>query len=225
MEQTHPAAPAMQTPQAGPAATAVERLAQDVAAVRQHREKLEALVRAFATRVKNDQREVEEVLREILGRLDALEQGRPSRSGPGASTASPPGTDRPVGSPWSYRATERDWRDLAAWVDWLSGHYAPQLHLRIWPCWPAHGGVTEELAGLRGAWLAASEADAASGGAGQEMAYWHQMWLWPTLERIRQNYMFKGCESDHSPDRPGRLTDPAALEARINASRTRRNDA
>ncbi|MDN3294635.1 hypothetical protein QWM81_11325 [Streptomyces ficellus] len=219
----------MSTEQTPPVAPAVLRLAQDVEAVRQHREKLEALVRAFATRVKNDQREVEEVLREILARLDTLERGPHGGPGgpgrPGPSAASPPGTDRPVGSPWSYRATERDWRDLAAWVDWLSGHYAPQLHLRIWPCWPAHGGVTEELAGLRAAWLAASEADAASGGAGQEMAYWHQMWLWPTLERIRQNYMFKGCESDHSPDRPGRLTDQAALEARIDASSARRNTA
>ncbi|MEU1277675.1 hypothetical protein [Streptomyces sp. NPDC005805] len=198
-------------------ASSVARLAQDVDAMRQHREKLETLVRTFATRVKTDQREIESVLSEILGRLHVLEESRPA-------SASPHGVDRPVGSPWSHRATDRDWRDLSAWVDWLGGHYAPQLHLRIWPCWPAHGGVAEELAALRGAWLAASEADAASGGTGQEMAYWHQMWLWPTVERIHQNYTFKNCESDHSPDRPGRPTDAAALEARIKAASARRND-
>ncbi|MFF3764649.1 hypothetical protein ACFYYR_11260 [Streptomyces sp. NPDC001922] len=205
----------------------VDRLERDAAAQRAHREQLEQLVRKFALRVKSDQGELEQILAGVLRRLDALETGGGSAAGggpvAGGSSAAGgvrqgSGPDPAAALPWSARAAEQDWRDLAAWVDWLSAHYAPQLNLRIWPCWPLHGGVAEELAALRSAWCAAAQADAQSGGTGPDLAYWHQMWLWPTLERIRQHYMFKSCESDHTPDRPGRLTDPAALGTRIDAA-------
>ncbi len=180
---------------------------------------LEELVRQLALRVKREQGEVEEVLAEILQRLSALEEGQTAQRAATPPIAAPAGGDDPAGaSPWSYRATERDWRELAGWVDWVSHHYAPQLALRVWPCWPAHGGVVEELAALHAAWRAAAHADEESNSASVDLAYWHQMWLWPTLERLRQNYMFKSCETEHTADRPGRLTDPTVLEARITAS-------
>ncbi|GAA1893139.1 hypothetical protein [Streptantibioticus ferralitis] len=184
-------------------------------------EQLEELVRQFALRVKREQHEVEEVLGEVLQRLSALEQGQARQGGTEAAAAAPAGDDPAMPSPWSYRATEKDWRDLAGWVDWISTHYAPQLNLRIWPCWPSHGGVVEELAALHAAWRAAALADAESQSVSPDMAYWHQMWLWPTLDRIRQNYMFKSCETDHTPDRAGRPTDPTVLENRIAAAPAR----
>ncbi|MDT0451407.1 hypothetical protein [Streptomyces hesseae] len=173
-----------------------------------YRAELEEHIKKFALGVKREQGEVEEILGEILDRLNALET--PAASSPGGHL------------PWSLRATEKDWQDLADWIDWLGRHYAPQLHLRIWPCWPAHGGVVEELAALRAAWCAAVEADADPARAGSELAYWHQMWLWPTVERIRHNYMFSECETDHSPDRPGRPTDTTALRARVAEAETER---
>ncbi|MFD0383205.1 hypothetical protein ACFQ2B_15060 [Streptomyces stramineus] len=75
--------------------------------------------------------------------------------------------------------------------------------------------MTEELAALHAAWRAATEADANPARPGSDLAYWHQMWLWPTIERIRQHYMFSECETDHATDRPGRPTDEAALKARM----------
>ncbi|MGW1072735.1 hypothetical protein [Streptomyces sp. NPDC002537] len=168
-----------------------------------YRAELEEHIKKFALGVKREQGQVEEILGEILDRLNALEAG----------TSGAAGAPDPL--PWSLRATEQDWQDLADWLDWFGRHYAPQLHLRIWPCWPAHGGVVEELAALRAAWCAAVEADADPARSGSELAYWHQMWLWPTVERVRQNYMFGECETDHSPDRPGRPTDTAALRTRV----------
>ncbi|UQI49069.1 hypothetical protein M1P56_34540 [Streptomyces sp. HU2014] len=184
------------------------RMRAEVAGLRAWRSELEGLVKGFAQGVKRDQGEIEEILSEILGRLDAVEAGAAARPGgavPGA----------PAHLPWSLRASEAEWRELADWLDWLGRHYAPQLHLRIWPCWPAHGGVVEELAALHAAWRAATEADADPAREGSELAYWHQMWLWPTVERIRQHYMFSECETEHAADRPGRPTDPAALETRL----------
>ncbi|MER5971627.1 hypothetical protein ABT112_18150 [Streptomyces sp. NPDC002055] len=200
----------------------IDRLERDATAQQAHREQLEQLVKKFALRVKSDQGDLEQILAGVLRRLEALEAGGGPTAGgvraTGARQGSTPGPGTAL--PWSARASEQDWRDLAAWVDWLSAHYAPQLNLRIWPCWPAHGGVAEELAALRAAWCAAAQADTQSAGTGPDMAYWHQMWLWPTLERIRQHYMFKSCESDHAPDRPGKPTDPAALATRIDAAST-----
>ncbi|GHF44156.1 hypothetical protein GCM10010218_26840 [Streptomyces mashuensis] len=181
-----------------------------------YKAELEEKVQQFALGMKQRVAEAEEVVAELIERLPAGEAA-PSADGAAKECL-----------PWSLRASAQDWQDLAGWVDWLGRHYAPQLHLRIWPCWPQHGGVVEELAALHSAWRAAAEADADPAGAGSEMAYWHQMWLWPTVERIRQNYMFRECETGHSPDRPGRATDAEALEARIAAAaeeRRRRENA
>ncbi|MCD9143887.1 hypothetical protein [Streptomyces albireticuli] len=191
------------------------RMRAEIEGLRSWRAELEDLVKRFAQGVKRDQGEVEEILSEILGRLDAVEAGPAGRAAPVVPAGSAAGPGGPAHLPWSLRASEAEWRELADWLDWLGRHYAPQLHLRIWPCWPAHGGVVEELAALHAAWRAAQEADADPARAGSELAYWHQMWLWPTVERIRQHYMFSECETEHAADRPGRPTDPAALEARV----------
>ncbi|MBT2384047.1 hypothetical protein [Streptomyces sp. ISL-11] len=184
----------------------LKALREEVESLRTWRTQFEAAVKDFASSIRANQTEVTEVVEEVIDRLHAVE----AASAPGAVQAAGDGH-----LPWSSRATEEDWANLSDWIDWLGKHYAPQLHLRIWPCWPLHGGVTEELAALHAAWRAAAEADADPAREGSDLAYWHQMWLWPTIERIRQHYMFSECETDHATDRPGRPTDPSALKARM----------
>ncbi|WP_424892940.1 hypothetical protein [Streptomyces sp. XH2] len=186
----------------------LKSLREEIETLREWRTQFETAVKNFASGTKANQAEVTEVVSEVIDRLHAVEA---ATAGPSASGAGD-GDDH---QPWSLRATEDDWRKLADWLDWLGKHYAPQLHLRIWPCWPLHGGVTEELAALHASWRAATAADADPSREGSDLAYWHQMWLWPTIERIRQHYMFSECEDDHSPDRPGRPTDTAALKQRM----------
>ncbi|GAA0469123.1 hypothetical protein ABZ951_20725 [Streptomyces sp. NPDC046215] len=184
----------------------LKALREEVASLRAWRTQFEAAVNSFASNSKASQAEVTEVVAEVIDRLHAVEAAT-AHAGPAGAAGEH--------LPWSLRATEDDWRSLTDWIDWLGKHYAPQLHLRIWPCWPLHGGVTEELAALHAAWRAATEADANPARPGSDLAYWHQMWLWPTIERIRQHYMFSECETDHATDRPGRPTDEAALKARM----------
>ncbi|WKU45700.1 hypothetical protein Q3V23_17480 [Streptomyces sp. VNUA116] len=184
----------------------LKSLREELEALREWRTQFETAVKDFASGTKANQAEVTEVVGEVIDRLHAVEAATAASSGTVAADAH---------QPWSLRATEEEWRKLADWLDWLGKHYAPQLHLRIWPCWPLHGGVTEELAALHASWRAATEADADPSREGSDLAYWHQMWLWPTIERIRQHYMFSECEDDHSPDRPGRPTDTAALQQRM----------
>ncbi|MCQ8773754.1 hypothetical protein [Streptomyces telluris] len=193
----------------------LKALREEVETLREWRTQFEAAVKNFATGTKANQAEVTEVVGEVIDRLHAVEAATAAAPSPSAA----PGDDH---LPWSLRATEDDWRRLSDWLDWLGRHYAPQLHLRIWPCWPLHGGVTEELAALHASWRAATEADADPSREGSDLAYWHQMWLWPTIERIRQHYMFSECEDDHSQDRPGRPTDGAALRKRMTEAEAER---
>ncbi|MEU1675087.1 hypothetical protein ABZ752_24145 [Streptomyces roseifaciens] len=193
----------------------LKALREEVETLREWRTQFEAAVKNFATGTKANQAEVTEVVGEVIDRLHAVEAATAAAPSPSAA----PGDDH---LPWSLRATEDDWRGLSDWLDWLGRHYAPQLHLRIWPCWPLHGGVTEELAALHASWRAATEADADPSREGSDLAYWHQMWLWPTIERIRQHYMFSECEDDHSQDRPGRPTDGAALRKRMTEAEAER---
>jgi len=79
---------------------------------------------------------------------------------------------------WTVRATEPDWINLADWVDWL----VPAYHLRpartVLPCWPAHPGVTEELAARHSAWAVAAAQDA----PGDAMVLWHDRIAAPNPE-------------------------------------------
>ena len=43
--------------------------------------------------------------------------------------------------PWFVTATDAEWAELAAWVDWLNENYELTSSNRIVPCWPAHIGA------------------------------------------------------------------------------------
>ena len=56
---------------------------------------------------------------------------------------------------WAARATRKDWDQLVVWVDELNADYSLLGDYTIPPCWPAHPGVVEDLAGLHHAWTIA----------------------------------------------------------------------
>ncbi|MEV5139490.1 hypothetical protein ACFZB6_18305 [Streptomyces syringium] len=177
----------------------VDRLRQEVARLRPWQESVVEEIRKFALTIKHDYGEVEGALIGVIDRVTDLEGGAT--------------TDRGGQLPWSLRASARDWQDLAAWVDWLRAHYVTQPHLHIAPCWPAHGGVVEELAALWSSWRAAAQRDADPTRVGNDLTHWHQNLLWPTIERIRLNYPIAECEADHIADPPAPPTDTDALTA------------
>lgn len=108
-------------------------------------------------------------------------------------------------TPWTTRATPADWRQLAEWVDWLQASYEFHSDYRIPPCWPAHIGVAEELAGLYHSWRNAQIADEHTAKPGAEnkpgsndLTGWHDRWLWPLLHRLRStNYRIINCKDHH----------------------------
>lgn len=107
--------------------------------------------------------------------------------------------------PWTERATAQQWHDLAAWVDWLSETYELLGDLRIVPCWPAHLGVVEELAALWDAWRAAAGRAPIEGeppGDNDALAFWHDRYLAPLVNRLPALYSVKSCRHGHSA--PGR---------------------
>ncbi|GGR34554.1 hypothetical protein [Streptomyces netropsis] len=175
----------------------VDRLRQEVARLRPWQESVVEEIKKFALAMKHDYGEVEGALIGVVDRLNSLESGAIA--------------DQGGQLPWSLRASERDWQDLTAWVDWLRTHYVTQPQLHIAPCWPAHGGVVEELAALRSSWRAATQRDTDPARVGSDLAHWHQNLLWPTIERIRLNYPIAECEADHIPDPPAQPTDIDAL--------------
>lgn len=105
---------------------------------------------------------------------------------------------------WAERAAAAEWHSLADWVDGLSAGYSLETNAHVPPCWPAHPGVVEELAGAWRAWWAAQLADQAADLDGSaELAAWHDRWLWSALRRIhRGHYAISGCSQDqHTPER------------------------
>jgi hypothetical protein len=84
-------------------------------------------------------------------------------------------------------ATAQDWQDLATWVDWLVCTYDFQPSRADLPCWPAHRGVVEELATLRTAWRMTAAAGRARK-PNDGLIYWHDRWLHPCVQRLRENF-------------------------------------
>jgi hypothetical protein len=126
------------------------------------------------------------------------------------------GTPPPKGPPpagWVDYASADDWVGLTQWVDWLTTIYDLRADHRIRPCWPAHLGVANELAGLHSAWL-----EAARRGRGQDsdaMAHWHDRWLTPLLARLSTLYSIASCTSKHEPAvRAPVLTDGTLIDVR-----------
>ena len=158
-------------------------------------ETVESHIRTLAWGVTQETDELKRAVEELRARLDALD--------PPASPAEQPRA-------WVDSAAAHDWRELAAWVDWLLGTYDLQPSRAVLPCWPAHRGVAEELAALRTAWRAAAKTGSFPT-PNDALIHWHDRWLHPFLLRQRENFQIKGCEDGHKPVRPPRPTDPQLL--------------
>lgn len=119
---------------------------------------------------------------------------------------------------WVEYASADDWVALADWVDWLTGAYGLHEDRRPRPCWPAHGGVAEELAALHSAWREA--AARAREGDGDALAFWHDRYLAPLMARLNHMYATASCTGRHAPDRPAPRTDRTLIDVRSAALRT-----
>lgn len=115
---------------------------------------------------------------------------------------------------WAARATPKEWNELIDWVDELNSDYSLLSDYTIPPCWPAHAGVVEELAGLWRSWIHAVINDARAKKQGSsELTAWHDRWLWPVLDRIKAtHYRTTNCRPHHQAEarRPPR-TDAALV--------------
>jgi hypothetical protein len=103
---------------------------------------------------------------------------------------------------WAARATSKEWDNLVVWVDRLNADYSLLGDYTIPPCWPAHPGVIEELAGLKRSWSRAMIADElAKTSGGNDLTAWHDRWLWPCLTRIKSgHYRTTNCRTNHQPE-------------------------
>jgi len=100
---------------------------------------------------------------------------------------------------WAARATRKDWDQLVVWVDELNADYSLLGDYTIPPCWPAHPGVVEDLAGLHHAWTIAVINDELGKQAGSNnLTAWHDRWLWPCLRRMKAgHYRTTNCRDRH----------------------------
>lgn len=112
--------------------------------------------------------------------------------------------------PWMDRATAQQWHDLAAWVDWLGESYEFKETHWVFPCWPAHPGIVEELAALWDAWrwsAGRAPLEGVPAGDNDAMAFWHDRYLAPTIYRLQAMYAFHACAKRHESARPAPRTD------------------
>ena len=105
--------------------------------------------------------------------------------------------------PWVDRASPAQWRELVGWVDWLQAKYGALPEFDIPPCWPAHVGLVEELAGLFHSWkrsLIMDELNEKNGS--NDLTAWHDRWLWPFRERAKGgHYRTTNCKDTHKVER------------------------
>jgi len=103
---------------------------------------------------------------------------------------------------WAARATRKDWDALIDWVDELNASYSLLGDYTIPPCWPAHPGVVEELAGLLRSWTRALITDElAKNNGANDLTAWHDRWLWPCLRRMKSgHYRTTNCRDGHHPE-------------------------
>lgn len=160
--------------------------------------------------------ELENVVEDLGAALVDLARRRPAGAGDGQAEDEdgPDAEDAAPARSWVARASTEDWRELAAWVDWLNATYDLRPSKSVFPCWPAHGGVVHELAALRTAWVSAATVDA-SDDPGDAMASWHGDVLRPCLARLHEDYTLGACEDRHKPPRALRPTDPDLLSAAL----------
>jgi len=159
-------------------------------------------------RMMNESLQTSQAQQELLDRLaTAVRGGQPG-----------PGSNHPGGDPdhtevsfsgWADRADVDDWTSLADWVDWLTGTYDLRDQV-IHSCWPAHGGVVEELAALWLAWQQATGSCQEGDWTGDEaLAYWHDRYLPGCLARLVSLYSLHDCggATGHEPGPAARPTE------------------
>ena len=112
-------------------------------------------------------------------------------------------TEKRPPRPWTVRATTAQWDELVTWVDWMQANYSTISDYDIPPCWPAHTGIVEELAGLHHAWKRAQLADEAGETTGSiDLTGWHDRSLWPFLHRAKSgHYRTTNCKDRHVYER------------------------
>lgn len=106
--------------------------------------------------------------------------------------------------PWLARATPAQWAELMTWVDWMQASYGALPELDIQPCWPAHPGMVEELAGLYHSWKRAQIVDELGEKTGSnDLTGWHDRWFWPFRQRAKGgHYRTTNCkEGKHIAER------------------------
>jgi hypothetical protein len=117
---------------------------------------------------------------------------------------------------WAARATPQDWDQLIDWVDQLNTDYSILSDHTIPPCWPAHPGVVEELAGLHRAWIRAHINDElAKQDGSNDLTAWHDRWLWPLLRRLKAgHYRTTNCRDRHHNEPTQTISTDRALVRR-----------
>ncbi|GAA2027404.1 hypothetical protein [Pseudokineococcus marinus] len=160
--------------------------------------------------------ELEDVVEDLGAALVDLARRRPAGTGAGQAEdeGKPNAEDAAPARSWVARASTEDWRELAAWVDWLNATYDLRPSKSVFPCWPAHSGVVLELAALRAAWVSAATVEA-SDEPGDAMTSWHGDLLRPCLARLHEDYQLGACEDRHKPPRAPRPTDADLLSAAL----------
>lgn len=168
---------------------------------------------------------LEDTVEDLGQALVELARRRPAGAGAGQAEDEdgPDAQETAPARSWAARASTEDWRELAAWVDWLNATYDLRPSKSVLPCWPAHGGAVLELAALRTAWVSAATVDA-SDEPGDAMASWHDGLLRPCLARLHEDYQLGGCEDRHKPPRALRPTDSDLLSAVLERAASRADD-
>jgi len=105
--------------------------------------------------------------------------------------------------PWIDRASPEQWGELVGWVDWMQARYGALPEFDIAPCWPAHTGLVEELAGLFHSWKRAQTVDELAEKTGSnDLVAWHDRWFWPLRQRAKSgHYRTTNCKETHKVER------------------------
>lgn len=205
-------------------------LAGQVQDLREQVRQLDALLKAAARGLGQDNDALGEGLLQLAERVEQLGGSRPAvAAGPDTATADgedfdpDPGSksdsDEPQKDPppqaWVDCATAEEWRELATWVEWLHLTYDLRANTGVPACWPAHPGVVEELAALHAAWRQAADESrpvekhgdgVKSRGAQADtsaLIYFHDRWLHPLLSRVMLLYRIGDCRQGHKSSGKG----------------------
>lgn len=112
----------------------------------------------------------------------------------------------PPGGRWLWRrltpeAAAALARELGDWVSWLHERYiryAPSTEYGLPACWYRHPVAVEELTALMVAHQAAYSRRVRK--RTSELAYWHEVHLWPCLRRLNELRLFNNCHKGHNVD-------------------------